>query len=92
MMGLNIKNEKTVSLVRDLAKRKGVSLVNAVTMAVEEKIAQVRAEAETVEHPEGTSRYERLMAFAGEYSRRVPNPTHSWDVDALFYDEDGLPR
>ena len=39
-----------------------------------------------------TKRSEHLQAFAREYSKRVKDPIHSWDVDALLYGEDGLPK
>jgi hypothetical protein len=32
------------------------------------------------------------MDFANEYSKRVRNPVHSWEIDALLYDQDGLPK
>ena len=92
MGSLNIKNEKTVELVRDLAAMKGVSLVTAITLAVQDKIAQIKAEQESSGQQPPMSRYDRLMTFANEFSRRVPNPVHSWEIDSLLYDEDGLPK
>jgi hypothetical protein len=38
------------------------------------------------------SRSEYLQAFAQEFSKRVKNPIHSREIDALLYDEDGLPK
>ena len=91
MASLNIKNERTVELVHDLAALKGVSLVTAVTLAVQEKIAEIKTDQLKSAQPE-ISRYDRLTAYAKEFSRRVPNPVHSWDVDTLLYGEDGLPK
>lgn len=91
-MGLNIKNPKAESLVRELAELRGVSLVTAVTEAVEHEIKREKA-AQAHKGPlSAADRYERLMARAREYSRRVANPIHSWEIDSLLYDEKGLPK
>jgi antitoxin VapB len=91
-MGLSIKNERTEALVRKLATMKGISLVTAVTLAVEEKIAQEEADREGLSPSTSMSRYDRLMAYAKEFSTRVPNSVHSWEIDSLLYDENGLPK
>jgi len=92
MGSLNIKNEETVELVRELAALKGVSLVAAVTLAVQDKLAQEKNAQKQSRQPPPLSRYERLMAYANEFARRVPKPVHSWEVDGLLYDADGLPK
>lgn len=90
-MSLNIKNEETYKLVKELAAMKGVSLTTAVKVAVRNEI-----EREKIDQDRGgkkqVNRYERLMAFADEYSRRVKEPVHSWEINALLYDENGLPK
>jgi hypothetical protein len=91
MADLSIKNERTVKLVRELAAMKGVSLVTAVTLAVQDKITQIKAEQQNCTQSK-VSRYDRLMTFANEFSRRVPNPIHSWEIDGLLYGDDGLPK
>ncbi|MFC5863918.1 type II toxin-antitoxin system VapB family antitoxin [Acidicapsa dinghuensis] len=90
MGSLNIKNPHTVELIRELATKKGISLVSAITLAVEDKLAEEKAAASQASAPE--ARYERLMAYAGEFARRVPHPIHSWQIDELLYDEHGLPK
>jgi hypothetical protein len=90
-MGLNIKNTKAESLVRELAELRGVSLVTAVTEAVEHEIKRAKA-AQAHKPLSATDRYERLMGYAREYSRRIANPIHSWEIDSLLYDEKGLPK
>lgn len=90
-MSLNIKNEETTRMVRELATLKGVSLVVAVSEAVKEKLEKEKAEREQAAKPR-KSRYDLLMVFADEYSKRVQNPIHSWEIDAELYDEDGLPK
>jgi hypothetical protein len=92
MTSLNIKNQETVELVHELAAMTGTSLVAAVTLAVQDKIAQEKAARERSSQPPPVSRYDRLMAYAREFSKRAPKPIHSWDVDRLLYDEDGLPK
>ena len=38
------------------------------------------------------SRSELLLAFAEKYARDVKDPIHSWEIDVLLYDENGLPK
>jgi antitoxin VapB len=90
-MSLNIKNEETTRMVRELAALKGVSLVVAVTEAVKEKLEKEKTLREAAALP-AKSRSELLLEFAEEYTARVKNPIHSWEIDALLYDEDGLPK
>ena len=45
-MGLNIKNEETVRLAREVAAVTGESLTGAVSVALTEKLQRLRAEAE----------------------------------------------
>lgn len=91
-MGLSIKNPKAESLVRELAELRGVSLVTALTEAVEQEIKREKAVQAHKGPLSAADRYERLMGHAREYSRRVAAPVHSWEVDALLYDERGLPK
>jgi antitoxin VapB len=90
-MSLNIKNEETTRMVRELAALKGVSLVVAVSEAVKEKLDKERAEREQATKPR-KSRYDLLMEFADEYSKGVQDPIHSWEIDSELYGEDGLPK
>ena len=91
-MSVNIKNPRTYTLIRELARLKGVSMTTAVTVAVEEEIKREKAAKASKEPLSAAGRYQRLMGYAKEYSRRVANPVHSWEVDALLYDENGLPK
>jgi len=38
------------------------------------------------------SRSELLLAFAREIREKGLEPIHSWEIDALLYDENGLPK
>jgi hypothetical protein len=90
-MNLNIKNPETYELVKELAVLKGLSLTSTVKLAVQKEIEREKAKREgAAKKP--INRYDRLMAFAKEYSQLVKDPIHSWEIDALLYDEDGLPK
>jgi hypothetical protein len=88
---LNIKNAETTRMVKELAALRGVSLVAAVSEAVREKLEKEKAEREAAANPR-KKRSELLIEFAKEYTARVKDPIHSWEIDALLYDEDGLPK
>ncbi len=91
-MNLNIKNHETYELVKELATLKGTSLSYAVQLAVRNEIEREKAAKEGAgDHPR-PKRSELLQAFAREFSRQIKNPIHSWDIDRLLYDEDGLPK
>jgi hypothetical protein len=91
-MAINIKNPETYELVKELAVLKGLSLTSAVTFAVRKEIEREKTERDQASHAPRPSRSEILQAFAREYSKRVKNPIHSWEIDGLLYDEDGLPK
>jgi hypothetical protein len=86
-MGLNIKNEETVRLVRELADELHVSLTAAITDAVKTRLDDVRAERTDIE-----AEAERILDMWGELGDRLGREYLSQDFDALLYDEKGLPR
>jgi hypothetical protein len=51
-----------------------------------------KVEGERTVQPSRLKRSDYLQAFAREFSKRVKNPIHSWEIDALLYDKDGLPK
>lgn len=90
-MALNIKNEETTRMVRELATLKGVSLVVAVTEAVQEKLEREKAEREQSVKKKG------LAAWLNEISRETAplmNDGRSTKelFDALYDDQTGLPK
>jgi hypothetical protein len=91
-MNLNIKNPETYELVKELAVLKGLSLTSTVKLAVQKEIEREKAEREKAAPQIRLKRSDYLQAFAREYSKQVKNPIHSWEIDALLYDEDGLPK
>jgi antitoxin VapB len=84
-MSLNIKNEKTHRLVRQLARLTGESMTAAVEKAVEERIERVRK-------IEKDGIAERLMKIAKECGPLWKEPYRSIDHGDLLYDEKGLPK
>lgn len=88
-MSLNIKNEETVRLVRELANKLGVSMTAAITDAVRARLAVVHGQ-QAEDDPDAY--VERVLAIAREMRERLGEEYLSQDFDALLYDETGLPR
>lgn len=84
-MALNIKNAETERLIDELARVSGESKTAAVTAAVRERLAQLRAK-------EGAPLAERLVAIGKECAARLDQKTRTLDHDALLYDRHGLPK
>ncbi len=84
-MSLNIKNERTHALVRELATLQGVSQTEAVEGAVRAKLSALVAEGSA------HARLERIMALSHETGELVRNSGGSLTSNEL-YDESGLPR
>lgn len=88
-MSLNIKNERTHALVRELAAATGLSQTSAVEEAVSRRLAEIRAGA-----PHDDARRVRVDRVVAAYR------THLTDADRErlespereLYDELGLPR
>jgi hypothetical protein len=91
-MSLNIKNSETHKLVKELATLKGVSLTTAVTLAVLNEIEKEKSARNAAAPMNKKKRSDYLLEFAKEYTKRVKNPVHSWDIDSELYGEDGLPK
>ncbi|MBI2909059.1 MAG: type II toxin-antitoxin system VapB family antitoxin [Chloroflexi bacterium] len=84
-MSLNIKNEETHRLARELAELTGEKLTAAVTAAVRERLERVRGQ-------RGINLVERLLAIGRDCAAHLKEPYRSVDHGALLYDERGLPR
>jgi antitoxin VapB len=91
IMSLNIKDRETHELVKKLADLRGTSLTSAVKDAVRDALAH-----ETAQRDDANSKKKRrseiLKEFAQEYAARVKDPIHSWEINDLLYDENGLPK
>lgn len=83
-MSLNIKDEQTDTLVRQLAERTGESITVATRVAVEERLARLAAQ------PRHTSRDELLDIVRRGRARRTHDDSRT-DDEILGYGADGLP-
>ncbi|MFZ0760617.1 MAG: type II toxin-antitoxin system VapB family antitoxin [Candidatus Sulfotelmatobacter sp.] len=84
-MSLNIKNEKTHRLVRQLARLTGESMTAAVEKAVRERLERVR-------DTRNGGLAERLLKIGRECAPLWKEPYKSMDHGDLLYDEKGLPK
>lgn len=90
-MALNIKNEETHRLARELAALQGVSIAAAVTKAIEEKLERDR-----MIEQNSRSGKKGLAAWLMEISRETAplmndGRTSKELMDALYDDKTGLP-
>jgi hypothetical protein len=92
-MAINIKNERTVALARELAEARGTTLTSAIEEALETRLAQVRnADAATA-----AERVARRRTAAATLLAELSASITPQQRDALrtaqvdMYDEDGLP-
>ncbi|HZZ14420.1 MAG TPA: type II toxin-antitoxin system VapB family antitoxin [Candidatus Sulfotelmatobacter sp.] len=84
-MSLNIKNEKTHKLIRQLARLTGESMTAAVEQSVRERLDRVRTR-------QGSGLAERLLKIGKECAAHLKEPYKSIDHGELLYDEKGLPK
>ncbi|HWY21585.1 MAG TPA: type II toxin-antitoxin system VapB family antitoxin [Candidatus Acidoferrum sp.] len=84
-MSLNIKNEKTHRLVRELARATGESMTAAVDKAVQERLERVRRDKKG-------NLAERLLQIGRECAAHMKEPYLSIDHGEMLYDEKGLPK
>lgn len=84
-MSLNIKNENTHRLVRQLARLTGESMTAAVEQAVRERLDRVR-------RVQQGGMAERLLKIGKECGAHLEEPYRSIDHAELLYDEKGLPK
>jgi antitoxin VapB len=84
-MSLNIKNEKTHRLVRELARATGESMTAAVDKAVRERLERMRT------NKKGNLA-ERLLQIGRECAPLWKEPYKSMDHGELLYDEKGMPK
>jgi antitoxin VapB len=85
-MSLNIKNPETYRLAKELADETGLSMTAAVTEAVRQQLARIRATSED----DAGARLDRMLELAAEIRERAPAGYFDQDFDELLYDEMGL--
>jgi antitoxin VapB len=85
-MSLNIKNEETHRLARELASVTGESMTVAVSEAIRERLERVRSK----NSREGLA--EHLLRIGRDCAAHIKEPYKSMDVDELLYDKKGMPK
>lgn len=83
-MALNIKNEETHRLVRELAAMTGESQTVAVTRAVRERRDRLHS-------VDGATTSDDLLGIGRDVARRLPSSWFGEDPTAELYDDRGLP-
>ena len=85
-MSLNIKNEQTCRLARELARLTGETMTGAITVALEERLRreQRRRQADAVARD--------LQAIGQRCARLLGEGPSAVDHGELLYDERGLPK
>ena len=84
-MSLNIKNEKTHRMVKELARLTGESMTVAVGEAVRERLDRLKRNSRE-------DLADRLLHIGRECAAHLKEPYKSMDPDELLYDEKGLPK
>ncbi len=93
MPSLNIKNEETNSLIRELAMMKGVNLTTAVTLAVRSEMERERAMRNAEMGPQKKSRLELLTEYSEHTAPLFTDGRSGNDlINELYDDETGLPK
>ncbi len=86
-MALSIKNTEVEQLARELARRRRVSVTEAIRQSLEREVARERL----VPRDEADDLFQRLMAIA-ERAAQVPKRQDAMtDDEILGYDELGIP-
>jgi antitoxin VapB len=87
LMSLNIKNEETHRLARELAQRTGETLTLAVTIALKERLERQQAT------PKRKSRLEALTRFSEQCAPFFKDGRSGNELINDLYDEEtGLPK
>jgi len=84
-MALNIKNQETQRLAKELARLTGESMTAAITEAVRERLDRVRTD-------RGAGLADRLLKIGKDCAAHLREPFRSVDHGELLYNEKGLPR
>ena len=84
-MAINIKNEETQRLAKELAEATGESMTGAITEALRESLARQQDK-------QGEGLAERLLKIGKECAAHLKEPYRSADHGDLLYDEKGLPK
>lgn len=86
---LNLKHPEVYRLASALARETGETMTEAVRRSLEERLGRVRAAPDEVSNER---RARRILELATALRERAPAGYFDQDLDAMLYDEDGLPR
>lgn len=85
-MGLNIKNDETCLLARDLARLTGETMTGAITVALRERLARERRRRDL------DGRVDELLAIGRRCAESLEPGPSAIEHGGLLYDDQGLPR
>ncbi len=85
-MTLNIKNEKTCRLARDLARLTGDTMTGAITLALQERLAREERRRDL------DARVEELLAIGRRCAESLQPGPSAVEHGDLLYDDRGLPK
>ena len=85
-MSLNIKNEETCRLARELADLTGETMTGAITIALEERLERERHE-RSVE-----ARLQEMRSISNRCAKLLREAGPPVDHGEYLYDDRGLPR
>jgi antitoxin VapB len=84
-MSLNIKNEETHRLARELAGLTGESLTAAITVAIEERL-------DRLQRSKRGNLSDTLLKIGKECAAHLKEPFLTIEHGDLLYDEKGMPK
>ena len=87
-MSLNIKNERTHALVRELATLTGMTQTDAVTDAVQRRLTELKLETED----QREARVQRILGLVAEMAPGLREAWGDGDPTDELYNDLGLPR
>lgn len=85
-MTLNIKNEETCRLARDLARLTGETMTGAITLALRERLAREERRRDL------DARVEELLAIGRRCAESLQPGPAAVEHGDLLYGDDGLPK
>lgn len=85
-MSLNIKNEKTCQLAKELAQLTGESMTGAITIALKERLEREKWERGA------EARVQRILAIGKRCASTLSDGPSAGEHGDFLYDERGLPK
>ena len=85
-VGLNIKNDETCSLARDLARLTGETMTGAITVALRERLEREKRRRDL------DARVEELLAIGRGCAETLEPGPSAIEHGDLLYDDQGLPE